>query len=218
MTENKRAVESYLSNPLLLLVVGAALSGLLIPYITAQWQNHEKELELKTNLVTRISEAVSRMLTTAQFSAANRTDQAEYLQAYYEWEATHSAIGSYLRAYFPNTLISEEWDEYANVTTSFFRLTAINSLQEKQQLVGQIEKYFSSCPSDIDWNALVNQDNLFFYNEDYRSNWFLVKDQIISAKNNIVQNVMKAPIFSWNPFWQVNTSQESANVINKIGC
>ena len=218
MTENKRHVESYLSSPLLLLVVGAALSGLLIPYITAQWQNHEKELELKTNLVTRISEALSRVPTTAQFSATNRTDQAEYLQAYYEWETTQSSIGSYLRAYFPNTPIGEEWDKYANITTSFVRLAAINPLQEKQQLVDQIQKYFSSCPNTIDWDELVNRDNLFFYNEDYRSNWFKVKDQIISAKNNIVQNVLDASIFSWNPFPQTNTIRESDNGFNNIGC
>jgi hypothetical protein len=99
--------------------------------------------------VSRISEAVSRVLTTAQFAAANRTGQAEYLQAYYEWEATHSAIGSYLKAYFPNTNIGEEWDEYANITTSLFRLTAINPLQEKQQLVDQTQKYFSPCPNNI---------------------------------------------------------------------
>jgi hypothetical protein len=218
MTENKRAVESYLSNPLLLLVIGGIISGLLIPYITSQWQNHEKELELKTGIVSRISEEVSRVLTTAQFAAANRTGQAEYLQAYYEWEAAHSAIGSYLRAYFSNTNIGEEWDEYANVTTSLFRLTAINPLEEKQQLVDQLEKYFSPCPNNIDWDTLVNRDDLFFYDENYRSNWFKAKDQIISAKNNIVNNVMEAPIFSWNPFSQTNTNRESDNGINKISC
>jgi hypothetical protein len=218
MTENKRTVGSYLSNPLLLLVVGAVISGLLIPYITAQWQNHEKELELKTNLVSRISEAVSSALTSAQFSAANRTEQAAYQQAYYEWEATHSAISSYLRAYFPNTSIGEEWDEYANITTSFFRLAAYNPLQEKQQLVGQIQKHFSSCPNSINWNALINEDELFFYDKDYRANWFRVKDQIISAKNDIVQNIVDAPIFTGNPFWQTNTNQETDDGIYKIGC
>jgi hypothetical protein len=218
MTENKRAVETYLSNPLLLLVVGAALSGLLIPYITAQWQNHEKELELKTDLVTRISEAVSRVLTTAQFAAANRTGQSEYLQAYYEWESAQSAIGSYIRAYFSNSYIGEEWDKYANITTSFVRLAAINPLQEKQQLVDQVQKYFSSCPNTTDWDALVNTDNLFFYDENYRSNWFRVKDQVISAKNNIIQNIMDTPIFTWNPFSETNTNGESDFGINKIGC
>lgn len=218
MTENKRTVESYLSNPLLLLVVGAIISGLLIPYITAQWQNHEKELELKTSLVTRISEALSKVLTEAQFSAANRTEQAEYLQAYYEWEVAQSSIGSYLRTYFPDTYIGEEWDKYANITTSFFRLAAINPLEEKEQLVDQLEKYFSSCPNTINWDALVNRNNLFFYDDDYRSNWFKVKDQIISAKNSIVQNVMEASIFSWTPLSDTFTNRESNYGINRIGC
>jgi hypothetical protein len=97
MTQNKRAVESYLSNPLLLLVVGAAISGLLVPYITSQWQNHEKELELKTTLVARLSEAVSKILTAAQFTNAELPETVDYYQAYYEWETSSSAIGYYLQ-------------------------------------------------------------------------------------------------------------------------
>src|SRR5215212_8378501 len=126
MTENKRTIGGYLSNPLLLLGVGAVISGLLVPYITSQWQNHEKELELKTAVVTRLSESVSNVLTAAQFTTAELPEVVDYYQAYYEWETASSAIGSYLRAYFPDANIEEEWDEYANVTTSFFRLSAAN--------------------------------------------------------------------------------------------
>jgi hypothetical protein len=199
------------------LIVGAVISGLLIPYITSQWQNHEKELELKTNLVSRISEAVSKILTAAQFTNAELPEVVDYHQAYYEWETTNSAIGSYLRAYFPDASIGEEWDEYANITTSFFRLSANNPLAEKEQLISQIHKYFFSC-SDIDWNVLLDPNNLVFHNADYRSNWFLVKDQIIFVKNNISQRVLELPIFIWKPFWQTNIYETKDSITSKLHC
>lgn len=49
MVENTK-LKFILSNPLLLLVVGGIISGLLIPYITNQWQNHQQQLEIKTGL------------------------------------------------------------------------------------------------------------------------------------------------------------------------
>jgi hypothetical protein len=60
-------VEEIVSHPFFLLLVGALISGLLIPYFTRRWQNHQKELEIKTNLVGRISESIMSMIMTNQF-------------------------------------------------------------------------------------------------------------------------------------------------------
>lgn len=218
MTKNKSSIERHLSNPLLLLIVGAVISGLLVPYITNQWQNHEKELELKTSLVARISEAVSRALTAAQFTNARLPEVVDYYQAYHDWETTHSAIGSYIRAYFPNTYLGEEWDEYANTTTSLIRLSANNSMSEKEQLVSQIQKYFAPCSNNvINWNALLDKNDLRFRNPDFRYNWFTLKDQIILAKNNISQKVLELPIFTQNPFLQPNDETKDS-IVNRLRC
>jgi hypothetical protein len=217
MTGNKGTIEKRLSNPLLLLVVGAGITGLLVPYITNQWQNHEKELELKTSLVTRISEAVSRALTAAQFTNARLPAVVDYYQSYHDWETAHSAIGSYIRAYFPNTHLGEEWDEYANITTSLIRLSANNSMSEKEQLVGQIQEYFSSCSNNINWNALLDVNDIRFRNEDFRYNWFIVKEQVILAKNNISQKVLEIPILTQNPFWQYSDDTRRS-IVSSLQC
>ncbi len=47
------ALRRFLTHPLVLIAVGAAVPGLLIPRFTRQWQNHEQELKLKTDLVDR---------------------------------------------------------------------------------------------------------------------------------------------------------------------
>ena len=61
MTVENRKLKNILSNPLLLLVVGGIISGLLFPYITSQWQNHQKELEIKTDLLRRLSESFAAL-------------------------------------------------------------------------------------------------------------------------------------------------------------
>ena len=51
---------------MLLLVAGALISSLVFPYITRQWQENEKEFELKTELVEEINKAITNTLTAQQ--------------------------------------------------------------------------------------------------------------------------------------------------------
>jgi hypothetical protein len=46
LSRHKQITEA-LSHPMLLLIVGAIISSLIIPYFTRQWQDHQHELELK---------------------------------------------------------------------------------------------------------------------------------------------------------------------------
>jgi hypothetical protein len=58
----KEHLKSALSNPMVLLIVGAIISSFIIPYYTRQWQDHQKELELKTNLSDEINKAIDMYL------------------------------------------------------------------------------------------------------------------------------------------------------------
>jgi hypothetical protein len=53
----KRISSHQLRHPLLAVVVGGAISAFLAPYIAEHLQNYQKELEVKTDLVSRMSEA-----------------------------------------------------------------------------------------------------------------------------------------------------------------
>ena len=61
----------WLANPLLVTVVAAILSGLLIPYVSKGWQDHQKALEVKTGLVSQMSESSSGTVATSRFLAAS---------------------------------------------------------------------------------------------------------------------------------------------------
>jgi hypothetical protein len=49
-----------------LLLVGAAITGFLLPVFLQQSQDHQKELEVKTNIVKQISETTSHPITLVQ--------------------------------------------------------------------------------------------------------------------------------------------------------
>jgi hypothetical protein len=60
-------IVDVISHPLSLLLIGGLLSGLLFPYFTNRWQNHQKELDIKIDLVGRISESIMNMIMAIQF-------------------------------------------------------------------------------------------------------------------------------------------------------
>jgi hypothetical protein len=60
-------LNAVLRHPLTLLVLDAALTGLIAPWITSQWQHQQKRLEIKAGLVTELSELVMRLTMAIQF-------------------------------------------------------------------------------------------------------------------------------------------------------
>jgi len=48
--------------PLILLLIGAGVSGVLVAWLTNRWQNHRKELEIKVDIASKIAEAVGNHL------------------------------------------------------------------------------------------------------------------------------------------------------------
>jgi hypothetical protein len=66
-----------LSHPLFLLIIGAIISGLLIPILTRKWQKDRTDLEIKIDLVSRISETVMKMMTAIDFVDAEIRKELE---------------------------------------------------------------------------------------------------------------------------------------------
>lgn len=60
------SISEFFSHPLVLLLIGALISGVLIPYFTNRAANYQKGLEIKTNLMGRINEGVMQMVMSVQ--------------------------------------------------------------------------------------------------------------------------------------------------------
>jgi hypothetical protein len=108
-------IKDFLSSQLGLLILGALISSLIIPWFFQVWQDYQKELEIKTDLVGKISEAVTRIVMSTQsvllannYGHIHTLEQQKELfnelnDEYREWEINSAVIGSQLQAYFPHS-------------------------------------------------------------------------------------------------------------------
>jgi hypothetical protein len=121
-----------LSSPLLVTVVAALLGSWLLPQLTRQWQDHQKALEIQTDLVGQMSASVSSAVANARFVAAGlvaqastgpRAEQSAWNDAYRQWTTTSASIGARLQAYF-GAGIGSDWQSFSNVVTDYILLSA----------------------------------------------------------------------------------------------
>lgn len=160
-------LKDLFSNQFFLLIVGAIISSLLIPWFFQIWQNQQTELEIKTNLVSKISESVISLVMATQsvllqsnYQQINNQDELIQLfgnlnEKYRQWEIDSAIINSQLRAYFPNSDVSNLWgslkihsNSFSENVTDFYRLSnnaKINSTssiefgETRQAILNQME-------------------------------------------------------------------------------
>jgi hypothetical protein len=99
-----------------LLIAGAIISSLIIPYYTRQWQDHQKELELKTNFADDVNKAVSEMIVSAIY----RNPHADLYQTNNDWLIAKAMISSKVKAYFSDIRMTQDWNNLSSVVTQLF--------------------------------------------------------------------------------------------------
>jgi hypothetical protein len=167
-----------LKHPLTVLLVGALISGLLIPAFTRRWQNHQKALEIKTQLVSDLSKSIMEMVMATQFAhlGAKSQKQADFDQAYREWEIESAVIGTKLQAYFPDTTIPTEWTAFSALVTDFYALEG-SRVDER-----------SGYAADLATRLGVPSGH-----QDARD-WLALKNGVLEKKSALIQQVLKATI------------------------
>lgn len=112
----------FLSHPLVVLAVGAVLTGLLIPHFTQRWQDRRKALEIKADLIERVSCAVAEMFTATQFASVGALSQSQekFDDAYRSWSQERVALTSLIRAYFNNDHLDRAWLRCRSNTTAYY--------------------------------------------------------------------------------------------------
>ena len=97
----------YLVCPLIVLSLVALLSNYFIPKITQKYQNHQKVLELKTELITELINCIMEILGNGDLyhEEEDPNEKSEILKNAKKkkkyWVIKKCVIGSKLHAYFP---------------------------------------------------------------------------------------------------------------------
>ena len=190
--------ETYkILQPFLLLIATALISNYLIPKITRRWQDHQKELELKTGFVSEISEIVVGIIMAVQFAevgAASQT-QEQFDQAYRTWEVKKAIIGSKIRGYFPNTTLGKDWDEFSEIVSEVYALSGTTDEVFRQERLDRLKEYFGTDAAD--WQSLVNLElkTSGFHNfQTFYRAWFSLRKQVLERKDALVQRILDSRI------------------------
>jgi hypothetical protein len=107
-----------------LLVIGAVISSYLIPSFTRRWQDHQKALEVRSDLASQIAgSATSSIITSDSIFVErgkrhlSRADQKAWLT----WQIQSEATEARLRAYLTDKSLAHDWLGYMQEVDAFHR-------------------------------------------------------------------------------------------------
>jgi hypothetical protein len=195
-------VYQILKHPVFLLLMTALVSSYLIPKITKRWQDHQKELELKTNFVSEISESVASIVMAVQFAELRAVSQTQsnYDEAYRSWEIKRAVIGSKIRGYFPNTSIGSDWDIFSEIVSEVYALSGTTNDSARKKRINRIRDHFPK--SEVDWDTLVQielKDGGFESFNKFLKPWFDLREQLFIEKDMLIQRIIDAPVALYRP-------------------
>ena len=149
---------AFFAHPASLLLIGGAitalLSGLLVPYITRTWQNHDRDLEqrsallhealgVKSNVVSQIGSATSDFLGASQAQAyetpKSTVGLTTYDKAYGKWSVASAQIASQLAAYLPRA--SLRWKYFSDNMRNTYLLLRAHPGDERASWLDLVRKY-----------------------------------------------------------------------------
>jgi hypothetical protein len=109
---NNENFRKLMAHPFLLLVAGAIVSSIIIPNFTRQWQDNQKQLELKTTLADDINKAVADPIVSSRLLDNSHN-------SFRNWEISKEVIGSKIQAYFSNNGITQKWDNLSSAVDEY---------------------------------------------------------------------------------------------------
>jgi hypothetical protein len=112
--------------PLILLIIGALISGVLVAKLTNRWENNKKKLDIKVDIVSKMDETITHQIGNAVLLVSQKkvslgeNAQNAHLENMHKWYTLEAkGIESKLGNYFPETNLKDRWNSYAHTLISF---------------------------------------------------------------------------------------------------
>lgn len=137
----KTKLSAFLKHPLSLLLIGAILSSYLIPSWTRQWQNQQAELSAKIELLNSIDKASTQMIMAIQYVRvrAQSQSQADYDNAYRQWQIDKQVIRSKLEAYYPGSKLVAHWNQFSERLDKFYVISGSSNPADSRIFIDNFE-------------------------------------------------------------------------------
>lgn len=182
----------WVPKPLLITLFGAAISAWLVPAFTRQYQDRQKEREIKVALVSAIGDSTSDALVTSQFIAAGtfpKGGQGEFNRLALEWARRSAEIDAKLAAYFPGNHIVSEWRGYAAVVGHTFYLVTRDRGRRKNEAVRSVRAYVTPALA-VDWTVFLPA--MKYGDPEAFESYFAVSQRVLNRKAALIQEILDA--------------------------
>jgi type I restriction-modification system DNA methylase subunit len=179
---------------LILLLIGAGVSGVLVAWLTNLWQNHRKKLEIKANIASKIDEVVGSVEAKIFFSSRRQepiSNIDEVLEKYY---VDAYIVDSMLESYYSSkTGIIKEWTTFFTDYLAFIEATSLYFVKdptehEKSLLERDLNDIKRAFPDNKEINALTT--DMPFDDELWRK----IGNLHVTRAAKVVLDVLKLPI------------------------
>jgi len=164
-----------------------------VPRITRRWQDHQKELEIKTSLVEAVSDEVLQFVLAMQFAERKASTQEAFDEAYRRWEVQRAVLTGKLRVYFRDPTIAQEFESFSDAVSDFYALAGISHPEYRTQQIQKLKSYFGNAATN--WERLADQEErrADFFNWFFA--WWDLRQQVLLRKDEVVRKLLAAPIY-----------------------
>ena len=194
-------MSTLLAHPLVVLFVGALITGLLIPWLTRQWQDRQKELEVKTKLVSDMSDSSLRLIQRVvavrilrtwlppqksghDEEAQDHRIQEQYREAFdamnreaHEFIVKSAVIGTNLQAYLPQSEIPRKWSEFSDIVSRFYAMEGIHGEEKRKRYEDELRQKLSILSNS---EIVAGED------------WEKIRERLLEENTKLIQNVLKS--------------------------
>jgi hypothetical protein len=178
--------------PIIVVLLTTVMSGYLIPKITANWQDHQKALEIKTSLVEAINDEILQILLAMQLSQRGALQQKDFDEAYRRWEVKRAVLAGKLRAYFREQDIALEFERLSEAVTDLYVLGGVSDAEYRSKQIEKLRGYFGNEATD--WTKLADLDlrrtNFF----DWFFAWWDLRQASLVRKDAVIQHLLSTPV------------------------
>jgi hypothetical protein len=178
--------------PVLITLFGALVSAWLVPAFTRQYQDRQKEREIKVALVSEIGDATSDALVTSQFLAAQtfpQGGQAEFNRVALDWSRRSAEIDAKLAAYFPGNDIVSDWQRYATVVQRTYYLVTRDRGPRKDEALATVRD-FAGPDAHVEWKLFT--PSMHYEDPAALENYLALSDRVLERRTELIQEVLDA--------------------------
>lgn len=210
---------SLSTNPLVLLVAGAGISGLLIPYFTRRWQDRQEELRIKVKLILDFSKAVTETITAMESIEDKSGVKKLFNQNCQDvWSEKIPEIGAQIHTYFHNSRkkIPQFWENYKKLVNRFCNLSSMEDTVKREYILLEINLIITHLEREGENIHKITDEEIHKVhekpellpeklkilakrtNDGYTDQWMDLRGRVFDLKHELMKRIIESSMIGFS--------------------